>query len=214
MHHSIAAYTLSALSYISATTAMDMSSSSSSSGSGSVAMMIPYLHFTGGDYLFFAGVAPTSSGAIAGACIVLVVLAVLERAVAAARGIFDFKIIDRRRASLRQMQAAAPLDNSEEETPGIGKTSGSDGISTITTTPRSSPAFNVRPLSSRRQRTMAPFLWAHELIRGGLYVVQAFFLYAIMLVVMTFNAAYTISIIAGSAIGEVFFGRFIVEATH
>jgi hypothetical protein len=57
--------------------------------------MIPYLHFTGGDYLFFAGLAPTSNGAIAGACIVLVILAILERAVAGARGIFALKVADR-----------------------------------------------------------------------------------------------------------------------
>jgi copper transporter 1 len=58
-------------------------------------MMIPYLHFTGGDYLFFVGLAPTSKGAIAGACIVLVILSILERAVAGARGIFALKVIDR-----------------------------------------------------------------------------------------------------------------------
>lgn len=93
MHYSTATYVLSALSYISIAKAMDMPDSSSSSSSES--MMIPYLHFTGGDYLFFVGVAPTSSGAIAGACIALVVLAILERVVAAARGIFTLKVLDR-----------------------------------------------------------------------------------------------------------------------
>lgn len=64
---------------------MDTSSSSDSA----IVMMTPYLHFTGGDPLYFKSLAPSSKGAIAGAAIVLVLLAILERALSAGRGIME-----------------------------------------------------------------------------------------------------------------------------
>ena len=50
-------------------------------------MMVPWLHFTGGDNLYFKSLRPTSHGAIAGACIVLALLAIFDRWVAAMRGV-------------------------------------------------------------------------------------------------------------------------------
>jgi copper transporter 1 len=186
--------------------AMDMSGSSSSSSNSSselMEMMVPYLHFTGGDYLFFGTVAPTSNGAIAGACIFLAVLAILERAVAGARGIFALhvphRLVDstqhsvgyvthrlhhyfRQRALFRQGQSARPTAVEKE-------TSCSEGnlrieVSTVATGSQVPPAFNIKPLSAQRQRTMTPFLWRYELVRGGLFIVQSFFVYVIMLAVM------------------------------
>ena len=55
---------------------MGMPSSVNDTMSG---MMTSYLHFTGGDNLFFKSLHPSSNGAIAGACLCLVVLALLER---------------------------------------------------------------------------------------------------------------------------------------
>lgn len=55
----------------------------------SEAMMIPYLHFSGGDYLWLNAWAPSSRGEIAAACIGLVVIAMLERFIAATRTMFD-----------------------------------------------------------------------------------------------------------------------------
>ncbi len=51
--------------------------------------MTPYLHFTIGDALFFKDWNPSSAGAIAGACIGLVLLALLERWLAATRGALE-----------------------------------------------------------------------------------------------------------------------------
>ena len=61
--------------------------------------MIPYLHFTGGDNLFFKSWRPSSHGAIAGASIALVVLAVLERMLFSIRGAVEARW--RRRYVLR-----------------------------------------------------------------------------------------------------------------
>ena len=76
---------------MSANSSMSSDSSSVSGGmdmSGSSGMMM-YLHFTGGDYLFFKGVAPSSGGALAGASLVLVLLAIFERALYAGRVLLE-----------------------------------------------------------------------------------------------------------------------------
>jgi len=52
-------------------------------------MMKPYLHFTGGDNLFFKSWHPSSRGAIAGASMSLLILAILERLLHTTRGIMD-----------------------------------------------------------------------------------------------------------------------------
>ncbi|KAH7344413.1 Ctr copper transporter [Rhizoctonia solani] len=191
---------------------MDMDGSSSSSSSTTIAMMIPHLHFTGSDYLFFNNVAPSSRGAIAGACIVLGMLAVLERAVAGARGVFASHVTHRQKISLEQKETSGQLPIVQEKVACLGKAAEIEGFTT--TNSRASPTFIVQPLSTQRRRSIAPVLWSYELIRAGLFVVQSFFVYAIMLAVMSFNAAYIISIIVGTGVGEILFGRFAVEQTH
>ena len=62
-------------------------------------MMMPYLHFTGGDNLFFKSWHPSSNGAIAGASIALVVLALSERLLFSIRGAMEARW--RRRYGLR-----------------------------------------------------------------------------------------------------------------
>jgi solute carrier family 31 (copper transporter), member 1 len=52
-------------------------------------MTIPYLHFTGGDYLYFKSWHPSSHGALAGASIALIILAILERLLHATRRAMD-----------------------------------------------------------------------------------------------------------------------------
>jgi hypothetical protein len=70
-------------------TAHDHGSTSDDSSSSSMDghMMVPYLHTTPGDALFFKGWIPRSSGAIGGACVGLFLLAILERWVNAMNGV-------------------------------------------------------------------------------------------------------------------------------
>lgn len=70
---------------------MDMGSSSDDSSTMMMGMMTPWLHFTGGDNLFFKSLAPNSKGAIAGAALVLFVIAVFERFLAAQRVALEMK---------------------------------------------------------------------------------------------------------------------------
>ena len=48
-----------------------------------VGQMLPYLHFTPGDMLWFLGWVPQSAGAMVGTCIGLFLLGVVERWIAA-----------------------------------------------------------------------------------------------------------------------------------
>lgn len=59
--------------------AMDLSSGS----------MLPYLHFTPGDNLWFLGWVPQTAGAMVGACIGLFLLALVDRWIAACRAVMD-----------------------------------------------------------------------------------------------------------------------------
>lgn len=54
-------------------------------------MMTPWLHFVGGDNLFFKSLYPSSHGAIAGASIVLLALAIFDRYLAGLRGVAEVK---------------------------------------------------------------------------------------------------------------------------
>ena len=68
---------------------MDMDSSDSSTME--MAMMVPYFHFTGGDFLFFKSITPSSPGAIVGATIFLFAAAMFDRFVVAFRGHMEHK---------------------------------------------------------------------------------------------------------------------------
>ncbi|KAI9512651.1 Ctr copper transporter family-domain-containing protein [Russula earlei] len=58
------------------------------------------------------------------------------------------------------------------------------------------------------RRTIPPFVLSRDSARGALCSLHALVTYALMLAVMTFQAAYVISIIIGLGLGEVLFGRF------
>jgi hypothetical protein len=64
--------------------------------------MMPYLHFTRGDILWFAGWVPQSSGALAGACIGLFILTLVERWLAAVRRLMEAHWADAGRAAMKK----------------------------------------------------------------------------------------------------------------
>ncbi|GLB36371.1 putative GPI anchored protein [Lyophyllum shimeji] len=162
-------------------------------------MMVPFLHFTGGDYLLFEAWKPTSGGAIAGACIGLVCLAIFERWIAAIRGILDNYwrrkglALASRAADLSGVSSPSPSNEISEEKALYLKPGSPDGAEQLAV-PRA-----VRPTTSAPIRTIPPFILMHDLPRGFLHGFQALLSYALMLAVMTFNAAYVISIIIGLA---------------
>ncbi|TFK88567.1 hypothetical protein K466DRAFT_66691 [Polyporus arcularius HHB13444] len=82
----------------------------------------------------------------------------------------------------------------------------SDGVEEVTARPVPSQPSVIR--ARRSPRTIPPFIPSHDVPRGVLFALQALLYYALMLAVMTFQAAFIISIIVGLMIGEVLFGRY------
>ena len=161
---------------------MDMSMDGSMSlASGN---MIPYLHFTPGDVLWFQGWVPKSPGAMFGACLGLFLLAIVERWIAAIRSlaeaywrkrcVFPFthewmglngaRLFFRAQIIARKELATGSDDNEK---------------------PRKS-STPARPSATGiiGSRTALPFIPAHDIARGLLHMGQTAFGFAFMLAVM------------------------------
>ncbi|OJT12575.1 hypothetical protein TRAPUB_10816 [Trametes pubescens] len=171
-------------------------------------MMVPWLHFTGGDNLLFATWHPSSKGAIAGACVGLALLALFERWVNAMRGAAE-AYWGRRALALMSDNKPEPSCHSPSAS-AEAKGSGSVEELKISELPSQDSTTRQR----RARRTLPPFILSHDVPRGALYAFQALLTYALMLAVMTFQAAFIISIIVGSGIGEVLFGRVGGAKSH
>ncbi|KAH9949020.1 Ctr copper transporter [Amylocystis lapponica] len=174
-------------------------------------MMTPYLHFTGGDNLFFKTWTPSSHGAIAGACIGLVALAILERFLGAVRSVLGAQW---RQKAMALVEAKSFPPPSPITTPSKEKTP--SDIEEVNINSLSGSYMEQGPfLSSRRApRRISPFIIAHDFPRGVLYALQALLAYVLMLAVMTFQAAFIIAILAGLGVGEVLFGRMGTAESH
>ncbi|KAI0639192.1 Ctr copper transporter [Trametes polyzona] len=179
---------------------MDMSSSNSSM----MVMMVPWLHFTGGDNLFFDTWHPSSKGAIAGACIGLVLLAIFERWVNAMHGALEAYWGKKTLALMSDNKAEPSCHSSDPKSPG--------SVEELKVNELASQSSSVP--ARRSPRTLPPFIPSHDIPRGMLYAFQALLSYALMLAVMTFQAAFIISIVVGSGIGEVLFGRVGGAKSH
>jgi len=156
--------------------------------------MMPYLHFTGGDNLFFKSWRPSSDGVIAGACIALVVLAILERLLSSIRGAMEA----RWRRSALDLIADRTLE--KDMLPSKQPVAKEEDICEC-------DPDSMRPAIVQQRRTIPPFVLSNDATRGALYSLHALLSYALMLAVMTFQAAYIISIVLGLGLGEMLFGR-------
>jgi len=158
-------------------------------------MSMPWLHFTGGDYLFFRSWHPTSAGAIAGACIGLSCLAILDRWIAASRSMLESHW---QRRNL--VVTSKPNTDSLPSHNGLEKSESLDNKTHI----QAKSGLN-HPINGKR--IIPPFIPMHDVPRGLIHAGQSLLAYIMMLAVMTFNAAYIISIVLGLGLGEVIFGR-------
>lgn len=160
-------------------------------------MMIPYLHFTGGDNLYFKSLRPTSHGAIAGACIVLALLAIFDRWVAAMRGVAQARWAQRyvivaqsvrlsihRRSPLRVRSVTSRPPMSSQAN--IGR-------DWVPTKEGEEQAIGIIPASTeetslvngaRVSRSSPPFIASHDVPRGIAFACQALLGYTLMLAVM------------------------------
>ncbi|KAF8170759.1 CTR copper uptake transporter [Pholiota molesta] len=137
---------------------MDMSMDGSMSLAAGA--MRPYLHFTfGGDTLWFLGWVPASRGAMAGACVGLFLLGVVDRWLAAVRA-----VAERAWRQREQISAANLLNGSKASEKEKANGGARPGLRTL--------------------RTLPPFVASHDVVRGVLHAGQAALLYTFMLAIM------------------------------
>ncbi|KAJ3552430.1 hypothetical protein NM688_g4154 [Phlebia brevispora] len=187
---------------------MDMpgmsTSTPSADTSGMDMMMTPWLHFVGGDNLFFKTLNPSSHGAIAGACIVLGFLAIFERWFASVRGVLEVHWYHSAHNQVKSKVADEGDRLSTSPTPDKEHDVVKGDVDSL----KGASSARVYPSrGSRVSRLSPPFILSHDIPRGVGFAFQAFLAYILMLAVMTFQAAYIIAIIVGLGIGEFLFGR-------
>jgi len=157
--------------------------------------MIMYLHFTIGDNLWFLGWAPSTAGAMAGACIGLFMLATAERWLVAMRGVME------EHWSMRFVPFPAFFSQSPSPPPMFcsstrlysaqialsNKLNNASAVATSTsleerTSPSSSNATQSR--FGWLWHHAPPFILAHDIPRGILQIVIASINFLLMLTVM------------------------------
>ncbi|PAV15975.1 CTR copper uptake transporter [Pyrrhoderma noxium] len=158
--------------------------------------MLPYLHFTLGDIVWFQGWVPQSAGAVFGVCVGLFLLAIVDRWVAACRSLMEVHWLKHSRLILaNRLNASQSLPQYTE--PSLAKGNDEDKGSL--------------PLKSEKpsvNRVSIPFIPSFDIPRAVLQMAQATLEFAFMLVVMTYQVSYIISIIIGLGVGEMLFGRY------
>ncbi|KAF7303936.1 CTR copper uptake transporter [Mycena indigotica] len=143
--------------------------------------MMPMLHFSLGDTLYFEGWVPQTRAALFGACVGLFLLAIVDRWLAAVRSLAE---AGWRREVTKRLGADCDDDKNKK----------------------------AQGLIRRIRLQAPPFVLAHDLTRGLLHALQAALGFAFMLAVMTFQAAYIITILGGLGVGEMLFGRYRAAA--
>ncbi|KAI0640858.1 CTR copper uptake transporter [Trametes meyenii] len=151
--------------------------------------MLTYLHFTPGDIVLFYGWVPSSKGAMVGACIGLFLFALIERWIGACRSVME--------AHWRTRAQIVQADRINLPTGSGKKTAFPSGRIRDTLTLRNAP----------------PFIPAHDIARGVLHAAQVAIQFAFMLIVMSFQVGFIMSIIIGLSVGETLFGRFASHAS-
>ncbi|KAI0082231.1 hypothetical protein K474DRAFT_1671342 [Panus rudis PR-1116 ss-1] len=139
-------------------------------------MMTPWLHFVGGDYLLFKSWHPSSPGAIAGACIGLALLALLERWLSGVRAILDrrWKLSALAQMSMREAGNAASAHCVSAQDKDVDF--GDDDVNNTARQPDAS--------SRTRSRVYPPFILSHDVPRGIIHAIQALLAYVLMLVII------------------------------
>ncbi|KAF4588436.1 hypothetical protein EYR40_009987 [Pleurotus pulmonarius] len=172
--------------------------------------MIPYIHFTPGDVLLFLGWVPKSNGAMVGTCIGLFLLGILTRWFAAIR-VGGERI-------WREEDATRLLDYKRDDdlarVPSAVSVGASEAVSEVSKR-RSALKQMQHPLTAVLSSTVAAMknvkiVPQHAYARGIMQIVQSALDFALMLIVMTYQASFIISIVLGLGVGETLFGRYMV----
>ncbi|KAJ8502465.1 hypothetical protein ONZ45_g11726 [Pleurotus djamor] len=168
-------------------------------------MMVMYLHTQPGDTLWFLGWAPTSAGAMIGACLGLFLLAVFERLVATGK-----VVMAAHWATTGQGIALSKHARSHS----LGQSRVQDRDGDVESQLLAGSHVHVQSpdhpvdVGLIDRRRIPPFALSRDLVRGLIHAVHATLGFALMLAVMTYQVGFILSIIVGAGVGEVLFGRF------
>ncbi|KAN0080374.1 CTR copper uptake transporter [Tylopilus felleus] len=154
-----------------------------------VGNMLPYVHFTPGDTVWCLGWVPSSTGAMVGTCIALLLLSVLERWLATC---IQF-------AERHWTESILTIERS-------------DHVASLARSPESSPRSLSPSTPEKSKWRLPPFVPEFDITRGVLYAAQSFVKILLMLAVMTFQLAFILSIAIGSGVGETLYGRFSLSS--
>ncbi|KAI5197763.1 Ctr copper transporter [Aureobasidium subglaciale] len=194
----------------SATSAAGSTGMSGMSGMGSMSMVFTTAHNTP---LYSQAWTPTSTGAYAGTCIFLIVLAILSRLLQAWRHTleqhFHDKAMKRRYVIVRDEQEGDQFSDGSE-----AAKEKADQQAILTSRGIDE---KVRVITAKsRSKEATPWRISTDLPRACVYTVQAGLGYLLMLAVMTLNVGYFLSVLAGLFVGELAIGRYAspVEDHH
>ncbi|KAH0168637.1 Ctr copper transporter, partial [Aureobasidium melanogenum] len=202
--------TMAMSSTTSAAASTGMSAMSSMSGMGSMSMVFTTAHNTP---LYSKAWTPTSTGAYAGTCIFLIVLAIISRLLQAWRHTLEQKFHDkamkRRYVVVRGEQEGEQSLDEPEAAKEISEKQA------ILTSRGLDEKVRVITATSRSKET-TPWRITTELPRACVYTLQAGLGYLLMLAVMTLNVGYFLSVLAGLFVGELAIGRYasVVDDHH
>ncbi|KAF1812675.1 low affinity copper transporter, partial [Eremomyces bilateralis CBS 781.70] len=147
--------------------------------------------------LYSDGWTPSSAGAYAGTCIFLIVLAVVFRALLAAKhrleALWHDQALQRRYVVAAERDAGGFFGKDADVRSGVLSINGVEEEVRVVRAP-------TGPVQAFRLTTDVP--------RAALVVVIVGVGYLLMLAVMTLNVGYFLSILGGTFLGELVFGRF------
>ncbi|KNG50131.1 Ctr copper transporter-like protein [Stemphylium lycopersici] len=181
---------------------MDMSGTSMTSSSHS-GMAMAFSTATNTP-LFSEAWTPSTAGQYAGTCIFLIILAILLRAIFTAKTFLELRAV---RTALKRRYVVvagekAVVDKVADE---------ADSMTGILTT--NGVQEDVRVVSAPVSH-IQPWRFGVDLPRAFLMMTAAGVGYLLMLAVMTYNVGYFMSVLAGTFVGELAFGRFNQVAPH
>lgn len=159
-------------------------------------MMTPYFHWmANADALYFKTWVPQTAGSLVGACIGLFCLAMLERFLGGARGLVEAWW--RRQHASSATQALVTPENASVHSHSKSIEGGRDYL-----------------MSAGPVPLIASFEPMRDMVRGAMQAAQSLVGFFLMLSIMTYNAAFLLSVILGLGIGEFVFARLARSGAH